>query len=360
MMKIVSFFVLALFSFGLVTQAGDSGLPVNLPMLASKSAMVSYQLSQSHRAYLAVYGDRLIQGGNSGLWVYESNPDKLLDTVLAQKLSYHVTEVGQIGLTLQLYNDDQQITFYGYNWNETMMNENGEVVLRDNSIQLEMTSEVPIKFKPTRDMILSGMEVRVYDRYGNLIKVQYLNTSSSADGGSWIYYPVAFLGDILAKNGYTAELQISTYNQVNGQSETVVYDPASGEQKAGHDGEVTVGSVTVKGTVRLADNSDVMAVIVTTNNVAENPVYIVKLTATKNLTVLGKTSEGALAKGFTIRQFDETGKIIGEEYLANGATLSGIGAGLYHVWFDWNEGDLVDPTNYDWYYEYHYYEGGKG
>jgi hypothetical protein len=356
-MKMVKGFMLVVFVsatfFGANALATDLGLTNGLSMIVDTASMRSYQLSRSHNAYLGVYGDRVTQDGREGTWLYQSNPDKLLGAVDSQTLGYHVTELGEIGLTLQLYDNDGYPTFYGWNDTETVTNKAGEVVLKDNSMGLEMNGEEPIKFSLPPDTALSGVRIRLFDKNGNLVKDQSLNNSQSQDGGTLVYYPTAFLGDILAQNGYTAEFFITTYNQTSGETTTVVWNPQTGQLKLGYDGSATIGDISIKGVVPLADNSDAFVVVETTDGVAVNPTYKVKLTTSKSFMAYGKTSEGKVANGFTLRWFDETGKILGEEHFANGSTLT-LEAGSYHLWFDWDMGDLMDPADYYWYYNYYY------
>jgi len=339
--------------------ANNAGLPDKLPMLASRPEMISYQVNSSHRAFMQVYGNRLIPGGRPYTWLYNSNPDKLAQSVTSYKLDYHVTELGPIGLSVEWQNDDGYTTFIGYTNTETIMTDSGKVVLKVTSLEPEMVSEPYIKLQSEDGTFIYSLLMKIFDQQGNLVeqKQLYSYSSRNENGGVMVQMPVAYLGDALARNGYTAEFCVGVYNPNTGESATVAYNPTSGEVIPGYDGEATIGSVNLKGTVRLTD-SDVFAKVVTTNAVGENPLYILTLTATKSVTVYAKTSEGKVAKGCKIKLIDETGKTIAEQYVPNGSNLSGLGAGLYHIWFDWNDGDLIDADDYYWYY--HSYYGEKG
>ena len=354
-------------SFGTTANAAGPSTPVTpsislpneLSMLTSKASMRSHQLRQSHHFYMGLYGNRVINDGQNNVWVYDLKPSELIDKVKSQTIKYRVTEPSPVTLTVQFYNNIGYPTCYGWKNTEAVEDGNGGVVLKENTIQMEVAEESPLEFSVSPNTYLYGISVKIFDKDGNIVKEMSLNIIRQDNGSVWVLYPSAFLGEVLASNGYTAELTIRTYDYDTDKTTTVVYDPASGKQKVGYEGNATVGEVSIKGVKFLPDNSDVMGVITTTNNIAENVLYKVKLTETKSVTLYCKTSEGAVAKGCTVRRLDEWGNVVGEEYFTNGSNPD-LEPGFYDVWFDWNEGDLIDPSNYYWYYHWNYEGGGLG
>lgn len=345
--------------FGTTTNAASVDLG-DLPMIKDEASMRSYQITQIRSFYMEVYGDRIVRDDKNPLWVPVDNPMKVLETIQSQTLKYHVTELGNVYLCINLINGDGYGTFYGYKNTEIVTNGAGGVLLKDNTIQLEMSKEVPIKIKMgSSDEYIYQIIVKIFDGNGNLINERSLRISRNSDGRLIFYYPTAYLGNILAEKGYSAEIILRGINQITGETITSAYNPTTGQQIVGYDGSDSMSKTTIKDMVYLSDNSDVVVKIATTNYVGKNPTYQLTLTETKDLKVYGKTTEGKVAKGVMLRQFDDYGNIIGEEHFDNMTTIWGLPAGTYHLWFDWTDGDLIDPEWYDWYYNWSY-NGGMG
>jgi hypothetical protein len=337
-----------------VVTPNNVGLPASLPMVMNRAAMVSYQKNMSHRAYMSVYGSRVVEGGTNSLWVYQANPANLLSAVMNQSLNFILTEVGEVGVTLQYQNDLGRPSFLGWRNTYVKTNAAGKVVFMDTTMEVTMVSDPAIMIpSPGENTGLDRVVAKVFDENGNLVNEVTLEAEQQQNGRIVMNYPEALLGDALALAGRTMELHISVRDWSTGQVSTTVYNPTTGEQIKLLNGNFAFSSVTEDVITNLVDNSDVFAVIGTTDGIGQNRVYAVKLTVTKNLTVYGKTSEGKVAKSVLVKLISETGEELDEVTVENGASMNGLGAGQYHVIFNWNEGDLVEPNEFWWQYQYY-------
>lgn len=345
--------------FGTVTSAADLGLGNNLSVITSKASMRSYQLSQVRNLYMEVYGDHIVRDNKNPIWIPVDNPLAVLDVIQSQTLQYHVTRTGTAYLSVQLVDRFGYGTFFGYKNTEIVTNGVGGVYLKDNTVDLEMNNEVPLRMKlQSYDDYVYQILVKIFDKNGNLKNERQLHINQGNDGYITFYYPTAYLGDILVGKDYTAEIVFRGGNHITGEQITTAYNPVTGEKIIGYDGTVDMSKSTIKDFVFLTD-TDVVVKIATTNNIGENKTYQLTLTGTRDLKVCGKTTEGKVAKWVTLRQFDDYGNIIGEENFDNMTTIWDLPAGKYHLWFDWEDGVVVAPGWYDWYYNWEY-GGGKG